>query len=109
MPRKNFQELRRKMSPERRQRNESAAHALLAEMALAELRKAAGFTQTELAQVLGVSQANLSKLEHQSDIQISTLRRLVEAIGGQLELVVTLPEGGKVRISQFGEIVEPAA
>ena len=109
MPRKNYNELRRKLSPERRERNEAAANEMLAEMALAELRKAAGLTQTELARVLGVSQANLSKLEHQSDIQIGTLRRLVEAIGGQLELVVTMPQGNKVRISQFSESVEPAA
>lgn len=106
---RNYNELRRKMSPERRERNEAAAQAMLAEMALAELRKAAGLTQTELAGVLGVSQANLSKLEHQSDIQVGTLRRLVEAIGGHLELVVTMPKGDKVRISQFSEAIEPAA
>lgn len=109
MPRKNYNELRKRMSAERRDRNEAAAQQMLAEMALAELRKAAGLTQTELAQVLGVSQANLSKLEHQGDIQVSTLRRLVEAIGGELELVVALPGGQKVRITQFRETVEPAA
>lgn len=109
MSRKNYNELRRKMNPQRRERNEAAAREMLAEMALAELRKAAGLTQAELARVLGVSQANLSKLEHQSDIQIGTLRRLVEAIGGQLELVVTMPQGNQVRISQFSESVEPAA
>ena len=52
MPRNNYNELRRKMSPERRERNEAAANEMLAEMALAELRKAAGLTQTELARVL---------------------------------------------------------
>jgi len=109
MPRKNYNELRQKMSPERRERNEAAAQQMLVEMALAELRKAAGLTQTELAQMLGVSQANLSKLEHQSDIQVGTLRRLVEALGGQLELVVTMPDGNKVRLSQFSESIEPAA
>ncbi|MBN1345639.1 MAG: helix-turn-helix transcriptional regulator [Phycisphaerae bacterium] len=109
MPRKSYDTLRRKMSPERRQRNEAAAQEMLAEMVLAELRKAAGFTQVELAKILGVSQANLSQLEHQTDIQISTLRRLIEAIGGQLELVVKLPDGNKIRVTQFTESVEPAA
>jgi hypothetical protein len=42
-------------------------------------------------------------------MQIGTLRRLVEAIGGQLELVVTLPKGDKIRITQFKESIEPAA
>lgn len=109
MPRKNFNELRRNMSPQRRVRNEAAAMKMLAEMTLAELRKAAGFTQVELAQMLGVSQANLSKMEHQSDIQVGTLRRLVEALDGRLELVVTLPRGDVIRISQFSESIEPAA
>ena len=109
MPRKKYNELRQKMDPARRARNEVVAQEMLAEMALAELRKAAGLTQVELAQVLGVSQANLSKLERQSDIQVSTLRRLIEAIGGQLELVVTLPQGNKIRVTQFSESVEPAA
>lgn len=109
MARKNYNELRRKMTPERRERNDAAAQRMLAEMALAEMRHAAGLTQTELAGLLGVSQANLSKIEHQHDIQVSTLRRLIEAMGGQLELVVTMPKGDKVRISQFSESVEPAA
>ncbi|MFA7236868.1 MAG: helix-turn-helix transcriptional regulator [Phycisphaeraceae bacterium] len=105
---RNFNELRRKMDPERRQRNEAAARAMLTDMALAELRKAAGLTQMELAGLLGVSQANLSKLEHAEDIQVSTLTRLIEAIGGRLEFVVTMPTGNKVRISQFSEMLEVA-
>ena len=106
MTRKNFNELRKNMSSERQRRNATEAHAMLTEMALAELRHAAGLTQTELARVMGVSQANLSKLEHQDDMQVTTLRRIVEAIGGRLEFVVTMPTG-VVKINQFSETVEP--
>lgn len=108
MPRKNYNELRRKMDAKRRQRNEQAAQEMLAEMVLSELRKATGMTQVELAGILGVSQANLSQLEHQSDIQVSTLRRHVQALGGELELLVRMPDGNRIRISQFSESVEPA-
>ncbi len=106
MPRKNIKELRQRMSPDRRARNAAAARQMLAEVALSELRKAAGFTQVELSQVLGVSQANLSKLEHQDDMQVGTLRRYIEALGGKLEFVVDMPTG-KVRIGPLGEVLEP--
>jgi len=88
------------MSPERRQRNELAAKAAMAEMLLAELRRQAGLTQEEMAARMGIRQPTLSGLETQTDMQISTLRRLVEALGGQLEIVAKLP-GGTVRLSQF--------
>lgn len=106
MTRKNFNELRKRMTPRRRARNKAAARGVMAEMALSELRKAAGLTQVELAGVLGVSQANLSKLENQDDMQVSTLARLVRAMGGRLDFLVTTP-AGTVRISQFSETVEP--
>lgn len=51
------------------------------------LRKLAGKTQTEVAQVLETTQAQLSMLESRSDHRVSTLRRYVQALGGELELV----------------------
>ena len=35
-------------------------------------------------------------------MQVGTLRRLIEALGGQLEIVVHLPKGD-IRIRQFKE------
>ena len=61
-----------------------------------------GLTQEELAKALGVTQPSLSKLENQDDMQVSTLRRLIEALGGQLEIVAHLPRGD-IRIRQFKE------
>ena len=72
----------------------------MAELLLGEIRKQTGTTQEELAASLGIKQPTLSKLESQNDMQISTLRRLIEALGGNLELIAHLP-GGDVRISQF--------
>jgi len=64
------------------------------------VRRLVGLTQAELADKLGIKQPSLSKLESQEDMHISTLRRLVEALGGKLEIVVHLP-AGDIRIQQF--------
>ena len=44
-------------------------------------------TQTAVARSMGVSQSALSQLESQDDLQLSTLRRLIHALGGELDLV----------------------
>src|SRR5690606_15542567 len=56
---------------------------------LKDLRKNAGQTQEDLAAALGVGQDTISRLEHRSDMLLSTLRHYVECVGGQLELVAT--------------------
>ena len=98
--RHSFQELRNRMSPDRRARNERAVKAELRRMLLAELRLLAGKTQVQLARSLGVQQPTVSQLEGQDDMQISTLRRIVEALGGELDIIATLP-AGRVSLSQF--------
>jgi len=95
-----FDELRAKMTPARRERARSRANEMLVEMLLAELRQLAGLTQTELASELGIKQPTLSRLESREDMQISTLRRIVEALGGELEIVAKLPRG-RISLSQF--------
>ena len=97
---KKFSELEAKMSPERLARSAQMAQEMMAEMLLSELRKHVGMTQQQLAEALGVKQPSLSQLESQGDMQVSTLQRLIEALGGSLELIAHLP-GGDVRITQF--------
>ncbi|MFZ1934076.1 MAG: XRE family transcriptional regulator [Thermoguttaceae bacterium] len=97
---RNFRELEAKMPPESLSRAKARAKEMMAEMLLAEVRKAVGLTQEELAASLGIKQPTLSRLESQNDMQISTLRNLIEALGGQLEIVVHMP-GGDIRLTQF--------
>ena len=97
---KKFENLEKKMNPKRVKQAKARAREVMAEMLLAESRKEAGFTQEDLAKTIGVKQPSLSKLESQEDIQISTLQRLIQALGGQLELIAHMP-GGDIRISQF--------
>src|SRR6516225_525344 len=70
---------------------------------LRELRKAAGKAQAEIATTLGIKQPSVSKIEKQTDMYLSTLRSYVEAIGGQLDLVVRLPSRRAVRLNRLGE------
>jgi len=97
---RNFRELENNMAPESRARAKARAREMMTEMLLSELRKSAGVTQEELASSLGIKQPTLSRMESQSDMQISTLRRVIESLGGELEIIAHLPDGD-VRLSQF--------
>ncbi|MGV9600936.1 helix-turn-helix domain-containing protein [Streptosporangium sandarakinum] len=57
---------------------------------LAETRKAAGVTQTELAEVLGMTQAGVSKIESGEVSGLDVIRAYVTALGGTVDLVATL-------------------
>ena len=63
---------------------------LLRENALAQLRRRREITQQELAAALGVSQVNISRIEHEDEPQLSTMRRFVEALGGELIVQVRI-------------------
>ena len=102
MARHSYSKLRSAMTPEQLVQSDVEAKQMMAEMLLAEIRKEAGLTQEDLAAAMGIRQPTLSKLEAQSDMQISTLQRLVRALGGELEIVAHLPRGD-IRISQFAE------
>ena len=90
------------MPPDARAWAKARAKEMIADLLLAEIRKNVGLTQEDLAAQLGIKQPTLSKLESQDDMQISTLRRLIQALGGELELIAHLP-GGDIRIRQFTE------
>lgn len=95
-----FEKLKKEMKPENLQKAKIKSKEMMSEMLLAEIRKEAGFTQENLAESMGVRQPSLSKLESQDDMQISTLQRLVKALGGQLEMIAHMP-GEDIRLSQF--------
>jgi len=88
----------KKFSSERLRRIDSEVEEELLEMDLRALREAVGLTQEELARKVEVTQSQLSKLERREDHRLSTLRRYVEALGGQLEISAVI-EGKKIRLS----------
>ena len=96
------------MPAERQERIRERTQELLAELPLQELRQARALSQAELAEVLGLNQATISKLERRTDMYLSSLRRFVEAMGGELEITANFPEG-RVRIQLLEELDEKGA
>lgn len=89
----NIDRLRKALSPERKRKIAARAAAIIAEeRSLQELRRAHKLTQKKMAEVLGVGQDSVSRLEQRSDLLISTLRNYVEAMGGKLSLVAEFPD-----------------
>ncbi|KAB2925407.1 MAG: transcriptional regulator [Candidatus Contendobacter sp.] len=108
---KKFSERVARMSPESRARSDARYRQLLAEMPLQELRRALDLTQRPVAAALGINPVAVSTMESQTDRYVSTLRRCVEAMGGELRSVAHCPQGA-VEISPFqreAEPTEPAA
>jgi len=98
-----FRSIREGLPKERQRRIQERTEELLGELPLQELRQARALSQEELADVLGLNQATISKLERRTDMYLSSLRRFVEAMGGELEITASFPEG-KVRIQLFEEL-----
>jgi len=89
-----------------RERIDTRYHELREEVeSLRQLRKAAGKAQADIAAVLKIRQPSVSKIERQADMYLSTLRNYVEAIGGELELVVHLPSRPALHLHNLGDIL----
>lgn len=98
-----FGELRKRMTPERRVRNANATTEMLRHMALHELRQARRLSQEDLARELEVQQPAVAKLERRTDMYVSTLRRYIEALGGELEIKAKFPDA-EISIANFSEL-----
>lgn len=72
--------------PVRRRHVDTIKAQMRRELRLEELRNRRAVTQQEIACTLGVSQARISKLEHQEDARLSSLHAYIEALGGRLEV-----------------------
>ena len=100
----NVEEKIKKLSPARRKKVVFRAAELLAEeMTLCELRKARKLTQVRVAKKLRITQDSVSRLEKRSDLLLSTLRKTVKAMGGNLSLVAEFPDRAPVVLSGIAE------
>lgn len=100
---KQFNNLLKNIPDERKHRIEAKKREILHELDLQDLRQAFELTQNQLAETLKVNQAAISKMENQSDMFISTLRRFLGAMGGKLKIVAEFPDH-EIVINQFEEI-----
>ena len=106
---RSFKKLRDQMSPAARERVDQRVRNTLLEMSLQEMRqKVSGKTQTELANLMEVTQGAISQLEGREDVLLSKLAQYVRALGGHLELVARFPDAD-VRITQFDHDDEDAS
>jgi transcriptional regulator with XRE-family HTH domain len=88
------------LPPQRRAKIERRAGELAT---LKDLRKAVQRTQVDMAARLGVGQDTISRIERRSDILLSTLRRYVEAMGGELNLVARFPNRAPIVIEHIAQ------
>lgn len=94
---KTFEEMIARESPEMQKRVEKETSRLVAEYVIMQIRKDLALSQAKLGSRLGVSQAAVNKVEHQGkDLKLSTLKRYIEALGGEVRLEVKMPTG-KIR------------
>ena len=103
MPTRKFRGLVKAMPAERQRRIANRVRQSLMSMPLEEIRKARQMTQAKLADALGVNQGEVSKIEHRTDIYLSTLAGYVEALGGKLEIRAVFPDR-EMQITQFEEL-----
>lgn len=83
---KPYKDLRDKMTPESRARARAMADTMLVEMKLRELREQLNMSQEQIAELLDIRQASVSKMERRAAMSVATLRRYIEALGGKLVL-----------------------
>jgi len=96
------------MTPEARAAAGAEAIQLDAEMDLAEVRRAMKLSQEELGQTLQINQGSVAKIEKRADMYVSTLRRFIEAMGGELEIVAKFADHS-VKIRNFSDLSEKAS
>lgn len=78
--------------PLNEQRIANYKRLMQAETKLVELRARRGLSQVAIAEALEVSQPNVSRIEQEDDVYLSTLGRYVEALGGHLEVKAVFPD-----------------
>lgn len=105
---RSFNTLKKKLPAESKARIEERVKTALAEMPLAELRQARKFTQQQIAETMNIKQASVSKMESQTDMYISTIRKYIQAMGGELEIIAKFPEGN-ISVDTFEGIMQTEA
>lgn len=83
---------------DRQQAINNKSKVLSQSIELAKLRKTKQLKQTELAAIMGVSQASISKVESGKDIQLSTLQNYVRALGGEVSVIAKMPNSDVILI-----------
>ena len=100
-----FADLRARMAPKAQAEVEAEALRLGQQMDLGEVRRALKLFREELGQTLQIGQGSVARIETRTDMDVSTLRRFIEAMGGELEIVARFPDH-TVKIKNFADLSE---
>jgi DNA-binding transcriptional regulator YiaG len=98
MKRHKWADIKARVKPDTKARIEAEARRLSDDLHLSQLRKARGLTQEAMAELLGVSQAEVSKMERRTELYVGTLRKFIEAMNGELVLAARFRDGVEVPI-----------
>ena len=94
-----FRDYMASLPEERRRKIEEGTQKLIFAYQLEMARKARRVSQKQLAAALRVSQPAIAKMEHEEDMKLSTLKRLVEGMGGILRVEAEFPDGVSHRLT----------
>jgi len=86
-----WSEIEKKMTPDQRKRSDELYEKKRIGLLVAEMRKQAGLTQTELADRLGIGQSTISQMEASGDMHLTTVQKIVAELGGKI--VLHMPQG----------------
>jgi transcriptional regulator with XRE-family HTH domain len=101
-----FRDIKSNFTDERKARIEEGTEELRTELRiLSEVRKAAGYTQEELADILEVRQSHISQVESRENVTLSTLVGIITAMGGSIDITVNFPERKSIRFSQIETLI----
>jgi len=104
---KTLSEVLKALPPKRRARIEAETAREAAEvMTLREVRKAFQMSQEAIAKALKMEQESVSRIERRADLLLSTMRKYVAAMGGDLKLIAEFPDRPPVQIETFVELGE---
>ena len=88
---------------QRKKVEDRAAEIIAEEMSLRDLRKARKLTQARVAKTLGITQDSVLRLERRSDLLLSTLRKMVQAMGGEVRIVAEFPDRAPIVLTDLSE------
>lgn len=104
---KTLSEIMKGLPKERRERIEADTAREAAEiMSLRDMRKAFHQSQESVAKALDMEQESVSRMERRTDLLLSTMRKYVAAMGGDLKLIAEFPNRPPIRIDTLGSLSE---
>jgi len=104
---KTLTEIMKGLPKARRERIEAETAQEAAQiMSLRDVRKAFHRSQESVAKALDMEQESVSRIERRADLLLSTMRKYVEAMGGDLKLIAEFPNRPPIQIETLATLAD---